>query len=242
MNKEGDRRYRRFVKGLLESGGDSHRAVRDAIGGEFEATGLMERDLLISQGLQRDGSVVDVGCGSGRLAGPLSGYLKGSYLGTDVVPELLDYARSTVGRPDWRFELVQGMTIPASDASADIVCFFSVFTHLRHESTYRYLEEAKRVTGPKGKIIFSFLEFAIYSHWDVFRQNVADIDSERPLDQFMSRDAINAWAHHLELRVDEIFDGDVANIPLTQPVVMENGQHFEGMGALGQSVAVLSKN
>lgn len=41
-----------------------------AIGGEFEAMGLIERDLLISQGLQPDGFVIDVGCGSGPVLKP----------------------------------------------------------------------------------------------------------------------------------------------------------------------------
>jgi ubiquinone/menaquinone biosynthesis C-methylase UbiE len=211
-----------------------------SVGGEFEAMGLIERDLLLSQGLRPDGFVVDVGCGSGRLSKPLSTYLTGSYLGTDVVPELLEHARQSVARPDWRFELVDDLTIPAADASADIVCFFSVFTHLRHEESYCYLQEAKRVLQPQGCIVFSFLEFAIYSHWDVFESNLAGIGSDAPLNQFMSRDGIRAWADHLELTVKEIYDGDVATIPLTGPVTLERGEHYEKLGALGQSVAVLS--
>jgi ubiquinone/menaquinone biosynthesis C-methylase UbiE len=213
--------------------------MQQAIGGDFEPIGLMERDLLIWQGLQPDGFVIDVGCGSGRLAAPLSPYLQGDYVGTDVVPDLLDYARQQVGRPDWRFELADGLSIPASDGSADVVCFFSVFTHLRHEESYCYLQEAKRVLRRHGRIVFSFLEFSIASHWNVFEGNVAGVHSDQPLNQFMSRDGIESWARHLDLRMVDVFDGDKPFIPLTQPVELEDGQRFEKLGMMGQSVAVL---
>ncbi len=233
-------RYRKFVKHLLESGGDRDDAMHQAIGGDFEAIGLLERDLLVAQGLRPDDFVIDVGCGSGRLSAPLSTYLTGGYLGTDVVPELLDYPRKSVERPDWRFELVEGLTIPAVDSSADMVCFFSVFTHLRHEESYCYLREAKRVLRPQGRIVFSFLEFALDYVWPVFETNVANIGSDAPLNQFMSRDGITSWARHLDLKVSEIHDGDVPAIPLAKPVSMETGHRYEQLGALGQSIAVLS--
>ena len=231
--------YRAHVQEKLASGDDDE-AMRQAIGGEFDAIGAMQCDLLVAHGLQPDGTVVDVGCGSGRLALPLSRYLdeRGSYLGTDVVPALLDYARTLVGRDDWRFEQAAGLSIPADDASADVVCFFSVFTHLRHEHSYLYLQEAKRVLKPTGRIIVSFLEFAIYSHWAVFQHNVENPDAEKPLDQFLSRDALASFAHHLELETVAVLDGDKPTIPLRQPITMENGTAYTDLGALGQSIAV----
>jgi ubiquinone/menaquinone biosynthesis C-methylase UbiE len=136
---------------------------------------VIERELLIQYGLRPDHDVIDVGCGSGRLAKPLSAYLRGGYLGIDVVPDLVDYARALVGRADWRFEVTDGLTIPAEDEQADFVCFFSVLTHLLHEQSYVYLREAQRVLRPGGKIVFSFLDFAIPCHWDVFEMNIADV-------------------------------------------------------------------
>jgi SAM-dependent methyltransferase len=233
-----DKNYRRLVKTLL-AGGDADRAMHQAIGGNFESIGLMERDFLIFQGLEPGGFVIDIGCGSGRLAAPLSQYLRGPYLGTDVVPELLEYARTTVDRPDWKFELADGLRIPATEGSADVVCFFSLFTHLLHEESYTYLLEARRVLKPTGRIIFSFLEFAIWSHWSVFESDLAAIGTDAPHNQFMSRDGIQAWATHLEMQVLDIFDGDTPHIPLSEPVTMENGTRYESLGALGQSIAVL---
>lgn len=231
--------YRRHVAQLVENRGDRAAAMREAIGHEFEAYGLMERDLVIASGLPRNGLLVDVGCGSGRLAGPLSSCHDGGYLGTDIVPDLLDYARDLVERPDWRFELVSGLTIPAGDDEADMVCFFSVFTHLLHEESYSYLAEARRVLRPGGKIVFSFMEFCVDEHWGVFESNLASIGAAHPLNQFMSRDGIEAWAAHLDLTIEHIYRGDIPYIPLKQPIEMETGQRFEELGTFGQSVAVL---
>jgi SAM-dependent methyltransferase len=234
-----DHGYLAYVKQLVGASHGTDVAMRLAIGGEFEAIGLMQRDLLVAKGLRPDGFVIDVGCGSGRLALPLSSYLSGRYLGTDVVPDLLEYARELVGRPDWRFELADGLKIPARNSTADIVCFFSVFTHLRHEESYRYLEEAKRVLRRDGRIVFSFLEFALLSHWLVFEKDVQEAGFDHPLNQFISRDGIQAWADHLGLEVLEILDGDIPNIPLSQPI-LEHGFRYEEFGPLGQSVAVLA--
>lgn len=233
--------YRRWVRDKLATS-DETTAMQQAIGGEYEAIGAIECDLLIWQGLQQDGSVVDVGCGSGRLAVPLSRYLgpEASYLGTDVVPELLDYARRQVGRPDWRFEEAPGLAIPAEDSSADIVCFFSVMTHLRHEHSYLYLREAKRVLKPTGRIVVSFLEFAVPGHWTNFRSMVRNPHSQKHLNQFMSRDGIRAWAEHLDLDV-EIISGEDQVIPLRQPVTTESGIAYTDRATLGQSVAVFTK-
>lgn len=184
------------------------RAMKLAVGGEFEAIGLLERETLIHFGLPRDGYLIDVGCGSGRLAKPLSEYLTGRYLGIDIVPELVAYARSIVPDPDWRFEVAKGLVIPEKDGRADMVCFFSVFTHLLHEQSYLYLLEAKRVLKPDGKIVFSFLDFSIPEHWPVFEFNVKDVGvNSHPLNMFISKDAIMVWAERLDLNVLHLHDG-----------------------------------
>ena len=52
------------------------------------------------------------------------------YHGIDVVPELLAYAEEKAARPDWKFSLVEGLSIPEPDARADMIVMFSVLTHL----------------------------------------------------------------------------------------------------------------
>jgi ubiquinone/menaquinone biosynthesis C-methylase UbiE len=216
--------------------------MRSAVGGEFEAIGTLELETLKYFGLKEDAYVIDVGCGSARLALPLSKYLKGRYLGIDIVPDLLDYARRTVGRGDWRFEVAAGLSIPERDETADVVCFFSVLTHLLHEQSYVYLQEAKRVLKPGGKIVFSFLDFTVPSHWPVFESNINDLGvNSHALNMFISKDTLRIWADHLGLTVKAIKDGNELYVPLTKPVVWDSGQVMERLGTIGQSVCVLQK-
>ncbi|MCC0175998.1 class I SAM-dependent methyltransferase [Waterburya agarophytonicola K14] len=221
---------------------DEDEALSLAIGGNFEAGGLLEYYLLRQLGLQRGDTVIDVGCGSGRLAFQLKEYLTGSYVGIDVIPELFNYARKVTKRADWKFYQAPGLTIPEPDNSADFVCFFSVLTHLLHEQSYKYLAEAKRVLKPGGKLVFSFLEFYIPSHWAVFQGSLNDLNPDSVLNQFISRDGIKSWAQYLELSILEIFDGDKPHIDILEGVVTwDNGAEMSVKGNLGQSICILTK-
>lgn len=233
--------YSAHVSSLKASSSSHDVAMKQAIGGEFEAIGQLQRELLTSQGLGVQDYLIDVGCGSGRLASQMSSYLKGRYLGIDIMAELIDHAKTLANREDWRFEVARGLTIPEESNVADMVCFFSVVTHLLHEESFSYLREAARVLKPGGKIVFSFLEFFIPSHWAVFEGNIKGIGTNLHLNQFMSRDGIQAWAAALQLDVLGIFDGDKPHIPLSQPVSFEDGRVMTGNGNLGQSVCILLK-
>ena len=162
--------------------------------------------------------------------------------GADVVPELLAYAVKVSRRADWRFDLTDGASIPALDESADFVCFFSVFTHLTHEATYAYLAEAKRVLRAGGALVFSFLEFAVPSHWPVFASSVEQRHrSDYPLTQFLDRDAIRAFADHLGFSVENIWTGGQPHIPFDGEVTWDDGRRQVGLGDIGHSIAVLRK-
>ena len=203
-------------------------AMETAIGGGFEQFGKIQAATLRHYGLPQDGYLIDVGCGSGRLASPMSKWLKGRYLGIDLVPDLVAHARKLADRPDWRFEVIEHIGIPEADGVADMVCFFSVITHLLHEQSYIYLDEARRVLKPGGVIVFSFLEFAEPGHMPVFRDTVkeARLRARHPLNVFVERVAILAWAAELGLEVVEIRGGADEIVP---------------EGAQGQATAVLRK-
>ncbi len=156
--------YRRVVlfQRLLKGSRDD--AYAAAVGGAFDAVGAVEAALLDAAGLGGDSLIIDIGCGAGRLATALRDRPQLSYLGIDVVPELIDHARAAAGRPDWRFERVAKTEIPAADASADFCAAFSVFTHLPENVCLDYLAEMRRVLRPGGRAVFSFLDPAVDRH------------------------------------------------------------------------------
>lgn len=235
--------YARFVNALKKQH-ENDQAMSLAVGGDFDAVGILERELLIQHGLKKDDYIIDVGCGSGRLAKQLSQYLNVKYLGIDVVSELINNARKFTGQTDWRFEVMDGRSIPEEDNKVDIVCFFSVFTHILHEQSYNYLREAKRVLKPGGKIIFSFKEFRNPSHWAGFEWASEQPDDLDILNVFLTREAIEVWSNHLNLVITAILDGDKPHIPLPHPIRFDDGSVIEGkgkLGPIGQSVCILDK-
>jgi len=216
-------------------------ALRQAIGGEFTAVGKLEHYLLRSLGLKEGHVVVDVGCGSGRLACQLAPYEGIQYIGCDVVPQLLEYAKMLCKRPDLQFLATDGITIPAATGAADYVVFFSVFTHLLHEDSFRYFREAARVLRPGGHLVMSFLEFRVAMHWNIFISAVENARPGQHLNQFLDRDAIQAWATHSGSEVESFQSGDTAQIPIPEIIVFENGTRWENFGSFGQSIAILRK-
>ena len=219
-------------------------AMSQAVGGNYDTVGILERELLKLHGLGENDYLIDVGCGSGRLTGPLSSYLKGRYLGIDIEQRLLEFAKQSANRDDWQFKVTEGTRIPEQDNAADMVCFFSVFTHLLYEETFHYLQDAWRVLKPGGKVVFSFLEFEIPDQWIVFEANMAHAKEGDPLMIFMDRHAIRAFANRLNFEVEKIIDGNKPHIPIPHPLTFDNGETITKMGKLGpigQSVCVLRK-
>jgi SAM-dependent methyltransferase len=219
--------YTGFVKRVVETL-PLEEAMSQAVGGAYDIIGPVEVAVLRHAGLKPEQHVIDVGCGSGRLAVPLSAYLTGKYSGFDVVADLIDYARAKVARPDWRFETIDHIGIPEPDGVADMVCFFSVLTHLLHEQSYWYLEEAKRVLKPGGRIVASFLNYSQASHWDIFMNTLKDAkgNPSGPINVFLSREILTVWARHLGLEIVEFIGGEEA-VPGSTP--------------LGQAVCILQK-
>jgi ubiquinone/menaquinone biosynthesis C-methylase UbiE len=217
--------YERYVAQLIATH-PIDEAMSLAVGGDYERVGKIEAAILKSFGLKEGMHLVDLGCGSGRLAVVLYNSIEITFTGTDVVAALLDYAASKA--PKYQFVLHQQLSIPAPDASADMVTAFSLFTHLLHAETYLYLEDARRVLKPGGRIIFSFLEFAESGHWAVFEStvDVTRTAAQSHLNTFIERNSIQVWADHLGFEVERFVSG---------------GDTAWDAPALGQATVVLRK-
>lgn len=217
--------YEKYVAELIRTY-PIDEAMAHAVGGNYELFGAIESGLLRALGLRDGMRMVDLGCGSGRLATALHADMKIAYVGIDIVQSLLDYARSRA--PGYEFRLHRGLSIPQPDASADMVTAFSLFTHLLHAETYIYLEECVRVLKPGGAVVFSFLEFAEPSHWDTFvvTRDMTRNRTSVHLNMFIERAAISAWAGRLGLAVERYVAGAEA---------------LGGPHPLGQSCVLLRK-
>lgn len=219
------------------------RADEAAIGdGPFDAIGRIERDLLLGEGLQPGHTLVDFGCGVGRLAAQVIPALPGgAYIGVDISLTMLKRAekriREAVPNPPCRVSWVKQTTpkFPFADNSVDRVCAFSVFTHREHEDSYQYLFGALRIVRPGGRFLFSCLPVNLADARSIFLQQAAldrqtrwsQVRNVAPLVDFMTE--IAKMAGWTPLRW---YDGDVANI----------GPPGGGeMRWLGQSTCVLEK-
>ncbi|MGF1498782.1 MAG: class I SAM-dependent methyltransferase [Elainellaceae cyanobacterium] len=218
--------YEAHVKNLLATK-PLDEAMSDAVGGNYHETGDIERSILVYAGLKNGMKLIDYGCGSGRLAHSLAKQMQIDYLGIDVIDDLLEYAKSK-SSPEYRFLNHRSLTVPAESNSVDMICAFSLFTHLLQAETYIYMEDMHRVLKPTGRLVFSFLEFELPSHWGVFAATVHQQRVSRipHLNMFMEKSAIRTWANHIGFRVIELIDGNISQ--------------FEGK-ALGQSIAILEK-
>ena len=202
--------YTNYLNELKESTplDDAMKELAGSLEG-FDEIGKRQLNILRYYGLEPHHHLIEVGCGSGRLAKQLSPYLTGMYSGFDIIDEAVDYASKLVQRPDWTFESIDYISIPEPDGCADMVCFFSVFTHLLNEEIYFYLEEAIRVLKPGGKIVFSFLEFSETHHGRQFFELVNDVKLQKvkPITVYGNREEIAVWAKHLILDIEDFRDG-----------------------------------
>ena len=142
-------------------------------GGDFDKIGQQWVDYFVSKcGLRRTDGVLDMGCGVGRVALPLTEYLTGRYEGLDVVPGGIKWCQEhiTPHRPNFRFTLADvyngkynpdGKVVaseyrfPYDDASFDFAFLTSVFTHLLPDDVVQYSSELARVLKPGGRVVIS---------------------------------------------------------------------------------------
>jgi SAM-dependent methyltransferase len=121
--------------------------------------------------LEPDHDVLDVGCGVGRMAVPLTRVLAGgSYRGLDNAAAAIDYCQQhiTARFPDFQFSYADVYNkmynpngrvraseyrFPFADESFDFVFAVSVFTHMLPADFDNYLKETARVLRQPGRCL-----------------------------------------------------------------------------------------
>ena len=128
----------------------------------YTAAGARFLETARSRGLQPHHRVLDLGCGVGRFAVALAGYLdeRGSYVGVDIHKRSIRLCRKYVGRKldNFKFKRVRPLDaaefrFPFSAASFDFVFSNSLFTHLLPEVAENYLTEIGRLLRPGGRTL-----------------------------------------------------------------------------------------
>ncbi|MDB6127735.1 MAG: methyltransferase domain protein [Verrucomicrobia bacterium] len=212
-----------------------------AVGGEFYTVGALEYYVLKAHGLNESTHVVDIGCGTGRLAAQLASRKHPHYSGFDIMESAVTYARKLCQMPAWKFGVTDGLRVDVPDASGDMACFFSVFTHITHEHTFLYLKETARLLKPGGIVIFTYLEFAIPSHWDAFAKAVSNFGNDGEPVVFLDRAGITQFANYLDFEVLALVDGDKPTFPIEEELTLQSCVIMKDRGLLGQSIAILRK-
>lgn len=107
---------------------------------------------LLGPRLERGGSALDAGCGTGGLLAWLSATGRFDRLaGVDLSPEAIELAREAVPGADLR---VMGLTgLPYADGAFDLVTLDDVLQHVHEDAVQPSLRELRRVLAPAGALL-----------------------------------------------------------------------------------------
>jgi len=152
--------------------------LRSGVGGDkaFDAVGTKLFKHFVDLGnLKPHESVLDVGCGVGRMAIPLTRYLsrQGEYHGFDIRRELVQWCQDNVTPrfPNFHFELsdiyntsynptgtcqASSYMFLYSDKKFDFIFLTSLFTHMLPDDVDHYFSEIARVIKPGGRTMITY--------------------------------------------------------------------------------------
>jgi ubiquinone/menaquinone biosynthesis C-methylase UbiE len=166
--------------------------------GNFVASGDEFLRYFIDLGeLQPNSRVLEVGCGVGRMARPLTKYLtSGSYEGMDIVPRGIRWCRENItaryGR--FRFHLADVYNLmynpsghlkpteyifPFDGNEFDFVFLTSGFTHMLTADMEHYLNEIARTLRCRGKFLITFFLLNDKTR-ELSRAGVSSLDFQFP--------------------------------------------------------------
>jgi ubiquinone/menaquinone biosynthesis C-methylase UbiE len=150
--------------------------LRHKIGQDIEYNGNSFVQLLKTHcELKQDGKVLDVGCGCGRMALALAKYLssEGSYKGTEIDKEFVDWCKRKISPryPNFSFShadifsssynpkgkiTAADYRFPFANDSFDVVFLSSVFTHMLPRDLKNYFTEVARVMKKNSRCLITY--------------------------------------------------------------------------------------
>jgi SAM-dependent methyltransferase len=209
-------------------------------GGDFDEIGRLELSVLVQEGLQPTSSLLDFGCGTGRLSVHAVPYLSGGrYVGVDISETMISRARDRIvplapaGGCVVDLRRQTDETFEMSDGSLDTICAFSVFTHMEHEDAYRYLQAMHRLLRPGGLLVASVLPIHLHYAQKMFLASAArDLEARwaRVRNVVTSIDLFEALARLAGWATLRWYDGETPSIKVL-------GE--DRTVAFGQSIVVL---
>jgi SAM-dependent methyltransferase len=159
---------------VAASYGKVARAYADKFYRELEHKAL-DRALLgcVAEQLRGKGIVADVGCGPGHVAHALS-ELGVTAIGIDLVPEMIDVARTLAPNVEFACGSMLGLDVP-DGAWAGIVALYAIVNLDRDELPIA-LREFRRVLAPGGCALISFHVGDERVHLEEFLGERVDLD------------------------------------------------------------------
>jgi SAM-dependent methyltransferase len=142
---------------------------------EWDTHGEYQKDFLISRGLKPNHRLLEIGCGTGRLARKVVPYLDfGNYCGVDISEAALEYARELADREGWASnQPVFSMDYPK--VYFDFGWAFSVMIHLPEWEIKNIMRRVAKLMRKHSQFLFSFVpeKVSIRTGLKQFRETLA---------------------------------------------------------------------
>ncbi|WOJ98392.1 class I SAM-dependent methyltransferase [Congregibacter brevis] len=200
---------------------------------DFEEIGLHLKKLCTEYGGLTPGcSVLDIGCGVGRLAAPLTHFLDSNsrYEGFDVDKQAIAWCQRAIGsrHRNFNFRLTsvnnehynpdgeergENFQFPYEKNAFDFAVATSVFTHLSTEDAKQYLRELSRVLKPGASAV---LTWYVLEDAQGTENQGQDLSFDTPIDAFSAtatpKNPLAAMAFRPDFILETIADVDLIPI------------------------------
>ncbi len=186
--------------------------------------------------LQPDERVLDVGCGIGRMAVPLTNYLsqEGKYWGFDIVKNGIEWCQTHISSKFDNFHFqhadiynrnytpngkiqAENFQFPYKKDYFDFIFLTSVFTHMLPSDLENYMSEVSRVLRQGGRCLITFFLLNEESE-DIIRAGRCALDFKYKVDGCLTidRDNPESAIAYKEDFVKELFGK--YKLRITQPI------------------------